>query len=115
MKGTDETVWLPSKPVLLAGVATESRCGLPSGGPEEGVPRGTEGTEGYRRVLTEGDRGVPRGIDRGVPRATEGVMLPRYEGTVTRYRGTQITQSPTMVDTGLGNGTGSTRGSQGME
>ena len=32
-KGTDETVWLPSKPVLPAGVATESRCGLPSRGP----------------------------------------------------------------------------------
>ena len=32
MKGTDETEWLLSKPVLLAGVTPESRCGLLSGG-----------------------------------------------------------------------------------
>ena len=73
---------------LVAWLATE--------GTEVYRGRDTEGYRGNRGVprgTYRGDRGIPRGTDRGVPRATEGVMLPRSEGTVTRYRGTQITRS----------------------
>ena len=90
--------WILSKPILLATTTTESRYGLPSGGPVEGVPLegsllvapsrrcpsrgGHPGGQGLlpRVDTTESEGPVPRDTDYPIPTVVVGVSVPEVSG-----------------------------------